>query len=86
MSHSSFSHEDSETGHRPHQPTERYLKTLANAKKVRAWIHEHPGSTREEIEKGTKITGMIAYLQSKGLIKSSEGPKKGQVRWFVVKK
>jgi len=55
------------------------------AKKIRAYIIEHPGCTKDEIyaaHPGERLTGGFEVIQRHGLARYEGGGKKGDARWY----
>ncbi len=64
-------------------PLSRQATRLLNARKVRHYMVEHPGSTAAEIVKGTGICGHLMWLNGKKLARFERGKNGQPTRWYA---
>lgn len=62
----------------------RQATRVLNARKVRRFIIEHPGSTVAEIRKGTHVNGYLMWLLARKLARWQRAAKGEPVRWYPV--
>ncbi len=70
------------TSFAPHRQS-RVARRVLNARKVRHYLVEHPGSTAAEIVAATKVRGALMWLNGRKLARFEKGKDGQPTRWWA---